>query len=89
MNLSLKQAGGEALIVSQFTLYADASRGNRPSYAAAAPPELAERLYEAFLAAFREQIGPGRVRSGVFRAMMKVRLVNDGPVTIMVDTEAR
>jgi D-aminoacyl-tRNA deacylase len=89
MNLSLKQTGGEALIVSQFTLYGDASRGNRPSYADAAAPEIAERLYEAFLAAFREEIGPTRVRSGVFRAMMKVRLVNDGPVTIMVDTEAR
>jgi D-tyrosyl-tRNA(Tyr) deacylase len=89
MNLSVKQTGGEALVVSQFTLYADASRGNRPSYAAAAPPDVAGRLYEEFLAAFREEIGPGRVQSGVFRAMMKVRLINDGPVTIMVDTESR
>ena len=89
MNLSLRQTGGEALIVSQFTLCGDASRGNRPSYAGAAPPELAERLYEEFLAAVREEIGPDRVRSGVFRAMMKVRLVNDGPVTIMVDTGDR
>jgi D-tyrosyl-tRNA(Tyr) deacylase len=89
MNLSLKQTEGEALVVSQFTLYADASRGNRPSYAAAAAPELAVRLYEEFLVAFRGEIGAERVKSGVFRAMMKVRLVNDGPVTIMVDTEAR
>lgn len=89
MNLSLKQTGGEALIVSQFTLYGDASRGNRPSYASAAPPDLAERLYEDFLAAFRDEIGAEKVRSGVFRAMMKVRLTNDGPVTIMVDTEGR
>jgi D-tyrosyl-tRNA(Tyr) deacylase len=89
MNLSVKQTGGEALVVSQFTLYADASRGNRPGYSAAAPPELAARLYEDFLAALREEIGPDRVRSGIFRSMMKVRLVNDGPVTIMVDSEGR
>lgn len=86
MNLSLRQTGGEALVVSQFTLYGDASRGNRPSYAAAAPAGVAEPLYDAFLDALRAEIGPGRVASGVFRAMMKVRLVNDGPVTILLDT---
>ncbi len=86
MNLSMKQTGGEALVVSQFTLYGDASRGNRPGYAAAAPPELAERLYEAFLAALTGELGEGRVQSGVFRATMSVSLVNDGPVTIMVES---
>lgn len=89
MNLSVKETGGGILVVSQFTLYGDASRGNRPSYAAAAPPELAERLYGEFLDALRGEIGPDRVHSGVFRAMMKVRLVNDGPVTILIDAEGR
>ncbi len=86
MNLSLKQTGGEALVVSQFTLYGDASRGNRPSYTGAAPPELAENLYGEFLAAFKKELGAERVQSGVFRAMMKVSLVNDGPVTLMVES---
>ena len=89
MNLSIRQTGGEALVISQFTLYGDASRGNRPSYVAAAPPEAAERLYDDFLAALGEALGSGRVRTGVFRAMMRVHLVNDGPVTIGIDTETR
>lgn len=87
MNLSLKQTGGEALVVSQFTLLADASRGNRPSYTAAAPPAEAEPLYEQFLAALRREIGADSVRSGVFRAMMRVSLVNDGPVTILLESD--
>lgn len=86
MNVSLKQVGGSALVVSQFTLYADASRGNRPSYAGAAPPETAEALYDDFLGALRKEIGDDRVRSGVFRAMMLVSLVNDGPVTILMES---
>jgi D-aminoacyl-tRNA deacylase len=72
----------EALCVSQFTLYADARRGNRPSYVAAAPPEQAEPLYERFC----ERLG---ARRGVFGAIMAVALVNDGPVTVIVDSPRR
>jgi D-aminoacyl-tRNA deacylase len=74
----------ETLVVSQFTLYGDARRGNRPSYVAAAPPELAEPLYEAFVEALRTQ-GVARVETGVFGARMQVELVNDGPVTLLLE----
>jgi D-aminoacyl-tRNA deacylase len=80
---SLLEAGGEALVVSQFTLIADTAKGNRPSFAGAARPEQAEPLYERFSAALRE-LGP-RVATGVFGARMAVELVNDGPVTIVLD----
>jgi D-aminoacyl-tRNA deacylase len=81
---SLLDVGGEALVVSQFTLIADTSKGNRPSFSDAAPPEHAERLYEAFCLALSE-LGL-RVETGVFGARMQLELVNDGPVTIIVDT---
>ena len=84
MNLSLQDVGGGALVVSQFTLYADARRGNRPSYTDAAPPEHADALYERFIAALRTLGLP--VASGRFGADMKVSLLNDGPVTILLDT---
>jgi D-aminoacyl-tRNA deacylase len=83
-DLSLLDVGGEALVVSQFTLIADTSKGNRPSFSDAAPPEHAERLYEAFCLALSE-LGL-RVETGVFGARMQLELVNDGPVTIIVDT---
>ena len=83
MNRSLLDTGGEALVVSQFTLAADTSRGNRPGFSAAAPPAEGEVLYEAFADALAEQ-GP-RVAKGRFGADMKVALVNDGPVTIWVE----
>ena len=79
---SVLDTGGGVLVVSQFTLLADTARGNRPSFAAAAPPEEAERLYERFCATLR---GLGaRVEQGVFGARMEVELVNDGPVTIVL-----
>jgi D-aminoacyl-tRNA deacylase len=84
MNLSPLDIGGEVLVVSQFTLLGDARRGRRPSYIDAAPPEEANRLYELFAAESR-RIGL-RVETGVFRAMMDVALVNEGPVTILLDS---
>jgi D-tyrosyl-tRNA(Tyr) deacylase len=80
---SLLDVGGAALVVSQFTLIADTAKGNRPSFSGAAPPEEAERLYEAFCAALRET--GIRVETGRFGARMAVELVNDGPVTIVLD----
>jgi D-tyrosyl-tRNA(Tyr) deacylase len=82
-DLSLLDTGGEALVVSQFTLIADTAKGNRPSFADAAAPERAEPLYERFCAALRELGIP--VRQGVFGARMEVELVNDGPVTIVLE----
>jgi D-tyrosyl-tRNA(Tyr) deacylase len=80
---SLLDVGGEALVVSQFTLLADASKGRRPSFAAAAPAEVAEPLYEEFCAALAEH--GVRVAQGAFGARMQVFLVNEGPVTIVLD----
>lgn len=84
MNRSLLDTGGAALVVSQFTLAADTSRGNRPGFSAAAPPEIGNRLYEAFAEAIRGQ--SVEVATGQFGADMKVSLINDGPVTIWMDT---
>ena len=82
-NRSLLDVGGAALVVSQFTLLADTAKGNRPSFAAAAAPELAEPLYERFCDELRALDVP--VETGVFGARMEVELVNDGPVTIVLD----
>jgi len=83
MNLASGDVGGALLIVSQFTLYGDVSRGKRPSFVEAARPEKAVALYERFVEVCRE--GPGRVETGEFGAMMDVELVNDGPVTILIE----
>lgn len=85
MNLSLHDISGEMLIVSQFTLYGDTRKGNRPSYLDAAKPEKALALYECFIEKCRSRGFP--VATGVFQAHMEVRLINDGPVTIWCDTE--
>ncbi len=84
MNLSVKETAGGVLVVSQFTLYGDVRRGLRPSWSDAAPPEIAEPLYEAFVSNVRKEISA--VATGSFRRMMQVELVNDGPVTILVDS---
>jgi D-tyrosyl-tRNA(Tyr) deacylase len=82
MDLAAFEVNGEFLIVSQFTLAADLNKGNRPSFDNAAPPEMAEQLYESFVR--RMKAGPCRVATGKFRAMMDVVLVNDGPVTFVL-----
>ncbi|MDD6174298.1 MAG: D-aminoacyl-tRNA deacylase [Firmicutes bacterium] len=86
MNLSLTEVNGGALVVSQFTLYADCRRGRRPNFIPAAPPQIAEPLYEQFCNLLQEE-GIGQVERGVFGAEMKVSLCNDGPVTILLDTD--
>ncbi|MGN7453252.1 D-aminoacyl-tRNA deacylase [Paenibacillus pasadenensis] len=85
MNLSVKEAGGDILSVSQFTLYGDARKGRRPNFMAAARPEQAEPLYEAFNEALRS--AGLKVETGRFGAMMDVALVNDGPVTLVIDSK--
>ena len=87
MNRSLLDAGGSALVVSQFTLYGDARGQRRPSFIAAAPPEQANKLYQEFSEALR-RLGV-TVATGVFQAMMSVELVNEGPVTILLDSDKK
>lgn len=86
MNMNIHDAGGNVLVVSQFTLHAETRKGNRPSFVRAAGPEHAEKMYGLFVDAMRESLGESRVLTGVFRSMMEVLIVNDGPVTIIVDS---
>jgi D-aminoacyl-tRNA deacylase len=86
MNRSVKEAGGEILLVSQFTLHAATKKGNRPSYIRAAPPEISIPLYNLFIEKVTNQLGKG-VKTGIFGADMKVDLLNDGPVTIFIDSK--
>jgi len=88
MNRSIAEVGGELLAVSQFTLYASTRKGARPSYSAAAPPEVAGPAFSAFVRTLERDLGHS-VPTGVFGAHMQVALVNDGPVTIWLDTAAR
>ena len=86
MNRSLSEVGGEVLVVSQFTLYGDASKGRRPSFINAAPPTVAIPLYERFIALLKEKSGGTvPIETGEFGAMMDVELVNDGPVTLLLE----
>ncbi|MFS4417872.1 D-aminoacyl-tRNA deacylase [Maribacter sp. 2307ULW6-5] len=88
MNRSLLEVNGEAMVVSQFTLYAATKKGNRPSYINAARPNVAQPLYLAFVKALEEALAK-EVGTGVFGAQMQVNLVNDGPVTILMDTNSK
>ena len=87
MNLSVKDVNGEVLIISQFTLYGDAKKGNRPSYSKAAKPELADKLYKLFIDEMKRHIGDSKIKQGVFGAMMEVKIINDGPVTLLVESK--
>lgn len=89
MNLALLEAGGAVLVVSQFTLYADTRKGNRPSFIHAAAPAEAERLYEVYVSQLRRILGSDKVATGQFRATMSVEIINDGPVTIELCSDAR
>lgn len=88
MNKSVMDIGGSVIVVSQFTLYADTRKGNRPSFIDAARPEQAEPLYSELVRQLRAVLGESRVGTGVFGAEMKVRLLNDGPVTVELRTDA-
>ena len=88
MNLSIKDAGGEILLISQFTLQAATAKGNRPSYIKAAPPAIAIPVYEKFIKKLEEDLGKG-IQTGKFGADMKVTIINDGPVTILMDSKNR
>jgi D-tyrosyl-tRNA(Tyr) deacylase len=85
MNRSIRETKGDLLCVSQFTLYGDCRKGRRPSYDRAAPPDMACRLYQAFVGSVRAR--GVTVETGQFQAMMEVELVNDGPVTLLLDSE--
>ena len=87
MNLSVKDVGGGILLVSQFTLFADTRKGNRPSYIRASKPPVAIPMYEKLITALGTELGQP-VQTGIFGADMKVALVNDGPVTIFIDTRS-
>ena len=88
MNRSILDAGGDILLISQFTLHALTAKGNRPSYIKAAKPEISVPLYEAFIKSLQEAMGK-KIETGVFGADMKVSLINDGPGTILIDSKRK
>jgi D-tyrosyl-tRNA(Tyr) deacylase len=87
MNISVKDIDGEVLVISQFTLYGETSKGNRPNFTDAAKPEEAIPLYEKFITRLKSNLGESKVKSGIFGAMMDVSLVNSGPVTVIVESK--
>lgn len=87
MNLSVRDVSGEILVISQFTLYADTRKGHRPGYSDAAAPEQAEALYEKFVTALRTEVSPLKVATGWFGAEMTVEIINDGPVTLLLESK--
>ena len=87
MNLSIKDVDGEALIISQFTLYGETARGNRPSFIEAARPEEAIPLYEKFIKRVKENLDNSKIKTGIFGAMMSIKIINDGPVTVIVESK--
>jgi D-tyrosyl-tRNA(Tyr) deacylase len=88
MNISIKEIEGEILVISQFTLYGETARGNRPSFTDAAKPEEAIPLYEKFINRLKNNIGNAKVKTGIFGAMMDIELVNYGPVTVLVESKS-
>lgn len=89
MNLNIGAVDGQVLVVSQFTLYADTRKGNRPGFTKAAPPHQAESLYDEYIEALKRTLGVEKVSTGCFGAMMKIELINDGPVTIEICSDDR
>lgn len=87
MNLSISDIDGEILLVSQFTLYGETAKGNRPSFTMAAKPEYANDLYEKFIARIKSNLGEQKIKTGIFGAMMEVKIINDGPVTLIVESK--
>lgn len=89
MNTSVKDINGDVLIISQFTLYGDTSKGNRPGFTDAARPDEAIPVYEKFIERMKENLGDRKVKTGIFGAMMQVKIFNDGPVTLLVESKEK
>jgi len=87
MNRSVADIGGEILVISQFTLYADTRKGNRPGFIRSGDPKLAKELYEVYIDSLCRELGSNRIQTGVFGASMEVKIINDGPVTIELNTD--